>query len=468
MRNSFIVSLALVLLFSITGVAFADNSIFSDVPAKHWAYDAVNKLAKDGIIVSGSDRILTRYEMSQIVANALTKLASANEEDQALINKLSTEFTNELKSLDALRVSKVEVNQQPSKLHVHGDFTLGYQVDSTNYPNYPKLNGSQKDIWASATYLDYTINDTMGFHAAVDMGGDQTMGKSSGNLALTGAFVSIKDFAGFQEIDLGRQPIWGFGIGLFGRPCDADGVKLSKKFGSMDFTSFIANINTPPNESPAWQGQDNPVLATAQLGTHLSKNVGMNAGYYWSQVNGLHDYPGPGAGGNYDPTSGYDKSKGWNVATDVHFGDLTFLGQYTGTSLVNVRGNLPKNPSAWQVELTNSKSWPLFYPIVDLVDHTTVGQSAWAVMYYEVGPGGLPYGAMGEDWQVNVNSPMSGMNFNMEDNTKTFAFVHSTVVAKNTNLTFLYRNIKIKDKGVLTGASSAAENVFQVRLRVYY
>ena len=50
---------------------------FRDVPAGHWAYDSISKLAAAGIIEGygedtfRGDRLMTRYEMAQIVAKDL-------------------------------------------------------------------------------------------------------------------------------------------------------------------------------------------------------------------------------------------------------------------------------------------------------------------------------------------------------------------------------------------------------------
>ena len=50
MKKNLIVALALVFVLGIAGTAFAAANPFVDVPAKHWAYDAVSKLAKAGIL----------------------------------------------------------------------------------------------------------------------------------------------------------------------------------------------------------------------------------------------------------------------------------------------------------------------------------------------------------------------------------------------------------------------------------
>lgn len=86
---------------------------FADLPAGHWAYDAVNQLAKDGVVVGYEDglfkgeRQATRYEMAQVVARAMAAQDKANAEDKALINRLAKEFGKELSNL-GVRVKALE------------------------------------------------------------------------------------------------------------------------------------------------------------------------------------------------------------------------------------------------------------------------------------------------------------------------------------------------------------------------
>ena len=76
MKKSLVLAMAMAL--GVTASAYAANP-FSDVPAGHWAYDSVNKLAAAGIVdgygngTFGGDRLMTRYEMAQIAANSAAK-----------------------------------------------------------------------------------------------------------------------------------------------------------------------------------------------------------------------------------------------------------------------------------------------------------------------------------------------------------------------------------------------------------
>lgn len=106
-KKALVASLAMAFTLSLAGTAFAaSGNPFTDVPSKHWAYDAVSKLAKAGIVdgyndsTFRGDKTMTRYEMAQIVAKAMAKSDKADAQTKAMIDKLQTEFADELKGLN--------------------------------------------------------------------------------------------------------------------------------------------------------------------------------------------------------------------------------------------------------------------------------------------------------------------------------------------------------------------------------
>ena len=102
MKKSLVLAMAMAL--GVTASAYAANP-FSDVPAGHWAYDSISKLAAAGVIEGygddtfRGDRLMTRYEMAQIVAKAMAKGAN--------VDKLAAEFADELDAL-GVRVAALE------------------------------------------------------------------------------------------------------------------------------------------------------------------------------------------------------------------------------------------------------------------------------------------------------------------------------------------------------------------------
>ena len=127
MKKSLVFAMAMAL--GVSATAFAANP-FSDLPAGHWAYGAVAKLAAAGVVdgypdgTFKGDKTMTRYEMAQIVAKALAKGAIGADD------KLVSEFADELDNL-GVRVAKLEKNADAVKItgnirthyaHTTGDF----------------------------------------------------------------------------------------------------------------------------------------------------------------------------------------------------------------------------------------------------------------------------------------------------------------------------------------------------------
>ena len=109
MKKVLVSALTAAMFTGAASAAFAASNPFEDVPAGHWAYDAIAQLAADGVIEGygdgtyRGDQEITRYEMAQMVARAMAKGGG----DKALIDKLAAEFADELNSL-GIRVSALE------------------------------------------------------------------------------------------------------------------------------------------------------------------------------------------------------------------------------------------------------------------------------------------------------------------------------------------------------------------------
>ncbi len=111
MKKTLVSALTTALVVGAASTTFAAANPFSDVPAGHWAYDAVSQLAADGVIEGygdgtyRGDRTITRYEMAQMVAKALAKHPGGV--DKAMLDKLAAEFSEELNNL-GVRVANLE------------------------------------------------------------------------------------------------------------------------------------------------------------------------------------------------------------------------------------------------------------------------------------------------------------------------------------------------------------------------
>jgi hypothetical protein len=147
MKKSLVLAMAMAL--GVTASAYAANP-FSDVPAGHWAYDSINKLAAAGVIEGygdstfGGDKLMTRYEMAQIVAKAMAKGAN--------VDKLAAEFADELDNL-GVRVANLEKKADNVKItgevrYHYGDHdkdvAAGYE---TKLRTRLWINGQINDDW---------------------------------------------------------------------------------------------------------------------------------------------------------------------------------------------------------------------------------------------------------------------------------------------------------------------------------
>ena len=127
MKKTLVSALTTALVVGAASTTFAATNPFSDVPADHWAYDAVSQLAADGVIEGYGDTTfrgnqnITRYEMAQMIAKAMAK-PDVSASDKALIDKLAAEFSDELNTL-GVRVSNLERNADKVKWNGEARYT---------------------------------------------------------------------------------------------------------------------------------------------------------------------------------------------------------------------------------------------------------------------------------------------------------------------------------------------------------
>ncbi|EAX47315.1 S-layer domain protein domain protein [Thermosinus carboxydivorans Nor1] len=191
------VTTALTVAFAVP--AFANP--FSDVPANHWAYDAVNKLAQAGIVdgygdgTFRGDKTMTRYEMAQIVAKAMTK--SLNADQKATVDALSKEFAAELNNL-GVKVAGLE-NKVDNMVKISGDARVRYfqYDDAKDYTDY-----------RARVNFDGKISDNLKFNARLSSGnasiesGANTMILDTANV--TFGALGLTNTVGRQDIKLGN------------------------------------------------------------------------------------------------------------------------------------------------------------------------------------------------------------------------------------------------------------------------
>ena len=187
MKKSLVLAMAMAL--GVTASAYAANP-FSDVPAGHWAYDAVNKLAAEGVVdgypdgTYGGDKLMTRYEMAQIVAKAMAKGAN--------VDKLAAEFADELDSL-GVRVANLE--KKADNLKVTGEIRYSYRdVDGD-------VNGNES-VLRSRLWVNGQINEDWSYTGMFE--NEQDFGNETGDDEIDFARAYVKGRVGGLDVVAGR------------------------------------------------------------------------------------------------------------------------------------------------------------------------------------------------------------------------------------------------------------------------
>ena len=189
MKKSLVLAMAMAL--GVTASAYAANP-FSDVPAGHWAYDSISKLAAAGVIEGygddtfRGDRLMTRYEMAQIVAKAMAKGAN--------VDKLAAEFAEEL---DALGVRVAALEKKSDNVKITGQIRYHY----ASVKNSPGDNSYGHQL-RTRLWFDGTINDNWIYRAKLENRSDLTDNVGNEGTAMQEAY--LKGRLGGVTVTAGR------------------------------------------------------------------------------------------------------------------------------------------------------------------------------------------------------------------------------------------------------------------------
>ena len=196
MKSQFAPMLAAMAVLSVT-TAFAANP-FSDVTPDSWAYQAVSQLAASGIVNGYPDgtfkgqKEITRFEMAQMVAKAMANQDRANAEQQAMINRLADEFSNELNNL-GVRVGRLE--DRVGNVKVTGDVRLRYLGTKAMGPDFIRSDGE----YSEKTRFDARAR--IQFNAKVNDRTDAVVRVASDNFELGAAYNPSGESIGLLTVD---------------------------------------------------------------------------------------------------------------------------------------------------------------------------------------------------------------------------------------------------------------------------
>ena len=366
MKKQFAAIFAATAVLGVT-TAFAANP-FSDVTPDSWAYQAVSQLAASGIVNGYPDGTfkgqndITRYEMAQMVAKAMANQDRANAEQQAMINRLADEFSNELNNL-GVRVARLE--DRVGNVKVTGDMRLRYrdaEHESSKFDGRARLQFNAK----VNNRTDAVVRVTSGSFEL----GDATNGGNA-NATIDRAYVNHK-FGERVSVEAGR----------FGQMLGA-GLAYDDTFDGVQFNAGNEKINFQAAYGYALEGvnkvgrDNNAELAVVNLNGKVGKHV--NAGGFYARANG-EDLKAPVAaksykniygfnadanfdkvwvGGEWLKASNVEKSQAW--VAGIGYGHYNMKKQGTWdvrAQYFDQKENAPILSTTWnQRDTTNAKGW---------------------------------------------------------------------------------------------------------------
>ena len=312
MKKSLVLAAAMAL--GVTASAYAANP-FSDVPQGHWAYDAVSKLAAEGMVdgypagTYGGDRLMTRYEMAQIVAKAMAKGVN--------VDKLAAEFADELDSL-GVRVAQLE--NKVDNVKITGQVRYEYGDRSGDMQ---KTNGKvAKHRLRTRLFVNGQINEDWSYTGRLQ--NDQNLADDKGNddLKLNQAYVSGK--LGGLKVTAGKGDHY-----------------LANGYLYDDTAEFIRASYGKDVKVSAYYGKPTDYGYDKMWGAEVSGRFGdlsLSTGY---------DEFKDAAGANamtltqFVPTAEGGDNSVWNVSAKYNFGDVQLAATYLNSDNDKAAGVAP-------------------------------------------------------------------------------------------------------------------------------
>ena len=267
MKKSLVLAMAMAL--GVTASAYAANP-FSDVPAGHWAYDSISKLAAAGVIEGygdntfRGDRLMTRYEMAQIVAKAMAKGAN--------VDKLAAEFADEL---DALGVRVAALEKKSDNVTITGEIRYHYATEKLKGNGFKRTVPHEHGL-RSRLYFTGKVNDNWNYVGRIEnqqwFKDNVENGGTSFNVAkLEGRLGGLKVIAGRDDDVFADGLIYDGGH---------DAIKVS--YGDKWYVSAAYGKPTDFCEEVQDELGENGVknFWNAEIGTNLDSFANVKAGYF--------------------------------------------------------------------------------------------------------------------------------------------------------------------------------------------
>ena len=356
--------------------AFAANP-FSDVTPDSWAYQAVSQLANAGVINGYPDGTfkgqnnITRYEMAQMVAKAMANQDRANAEQQAMINRLADEFSNELNNL-GVRVARLE--DRVGNVKVTGDARLRYKdaehakskfdararvqfnakvndrtdavvrLTSGNFELGNSTTGGNADAQIDRAYVNHKFGERVSLKAGRF---GQVVG---GGLAFDGTFDGAQFNAGNDKVN--AQVAYGYMV-------SGDAAGLTKE---ENVTDLIVNVNGKVGKHAMVGGFYDRINQDDDVKNVYGFNADVNFDKIW-------------VGGEWLKASSLEESQAWTAGVGYGNYDIKKQGTWgVKGQYFNAKENAPIIDTTYNhIYTTDAKGW---MATVDYALQNNVGLTA--------------------------------------------------------------------------------------------
>ena len=373
MKKSLVLAMAMAL--GVTASAYAANP-FSDVPAGHWAYDSVAKLAAAGVVdgyadgAFDGDKLMTRYEMAQIVAKAMAKGADCD--------KLAAEFADELDTL-GVRVAKLEKGADAVK--ITGQARYSYKSS--------EIGKLEENALRTRLWVNGQINDNWSYTGMLQNTESFRDDVSEEKVQLKRAYLEGK--VGGLDVVAGRWNEFFYNANI----CDifVDGVKLT--YG--DDVKLSVMVGKPTAESGYVEltdgANDAAYLYAANLSTAFGA-VDVAANYFKA------DEACYGEADVFGKKEIYNINLGMNIAKDVRLAYEYMWGDHKYEERVSKDGWIARvdYKGAGEAAGTYGIHAQWFDQPINAVLSPTTDATQFTSAYY-----GNQYGGGYEGWNVGVD-----------------------------------------------------------------
>ena len=375
MKKQFAAIFAATAVLGVT-TAFAANP-FSDVTPDSWAYQAVSQLANAGIVNGYPDGTfkgqnnITRYEMAQMVAKAMANQDRANAEQQAMINRLADEFSNELNNL-GVRVARLE--DRVGNVKVTGDARLRYRdtehgkskfdararvqfnakvndrtdavvrLTSGNFELGNSTTGGNADAQIDRAYVNHKFGERVSLKAGRF---GQVVG---GGLAFDGTFDGAQFNAGNDKVN--AQVAYGYMV-------SGDAAGLTKE---ENVTDLIVNVNGKVGKHAMVGGFYDRINQDDDVRNVYGFNADANFDKIW-------------VGGEWLKASSLEESQAWTAGVGYGNYDIKKQGTWgVKGQYFNAKENAPIIDTTYNhIYTTDAKGW---MATVDYALQNNVGLTA--------------------------------------------------------------------------------------------